>query len=190
MPQSILAANAAFFVLACLCLAWARWRTGDAVAAFPGPRPVGAWFKRWLLVIWVVGLLLPLATLVIDGAIGGEAWVAWAIAPYLAMFVAQVATELFVWKRWRSPVWVIVPCLYLPWWLYQVQMGLALPLGPGAMLTQVTLYALSVLWIINIGVHLSNIPNTMRWDYHDRDATFPALRDPRVFTADAQDAQP
>jgi hypothetical protein len=187
MIASILISNAAFFVLACACLVWAQLRTGDQVAAFPGPRPVGIWFKGWLLVIWAVGLLLPLAALLVDGAIGGHSLVWWALGPYLVMFIAQVLSELFVWKRWRSPVWVIVPCLYLPWRLYQIRMGLDLPIGPDMLMTTVTLYALLILWIINIGVHFTNIPNTLRWDYHSRDAKFPSLRDPRVFTANAQD---
>jgi hypothetical protein len=52
--------------------------------------------------------------------------------------------------------------------------------------TAFTLYALAVLWIVNIGVHYTNIVNTLRWDAHPRDATFPALKDPRVFVKDAQ----
>lgn len=187
MAQDILLPNLLFFLLACGCLAWAQARTGTGVARFPGPRPVGAWFKGWLIVIWLVGLALPLAAILIDGIIGGHVATVWALVPYLALFVAQVASELFVWKRWRSPVWVIVPCLYLPWRLYQVVMGFGVPGATDLLLTEVTLTALFVLWVINIGVHYTNIPNTLRWDYHPADAQFPSLHDPRVFTAGAQD---
>jgi hypothetical protein len=180
--------NLIFLLLASAALAWAQWRTLPG-PAFPGPRPVGPVFKVWLVVIWTVGLLLPLAAILVDGVIGGNRAVLWALVPYLIMFVAQVLSELFVWKRWRSPVWVLVPCLYLPWRLYQVAMGFDIMGEAGAMplLTLITLWALLLLWIINIGVHYTNIPNTLRWDYHPRDAVFPALRDPRVLTQDAQD---
>jgi hypothetical protein len=188
MIPSVVLPNLLFFVLACACLLWAHARTGTKGARFPGPRPVGPWFKGWLIVIWVVGLVLPIAALVIDGLIGGHVVTWWAILPYIIMFVAQVASELFVWKRWRSPVWVIVPCLYLPWRVFQVVTGLGLPGVAEAGFTLFTLYALLVLWVINIGVHYSNIPNTMRWDYHPPEATFPSLHDPRVFTQGAQDA--
>ena len=62
---AILAQEAVFFLLACACLAWAQWRLPAGVAAFPGPRPVGPVFKVWLLIIWGVGLVLPLLALVV-----------------------------------------------------------------------------------------------------------------------------
>ncbi|MBK6599530.1 MAG: hypothetical protein IPG25_17275 [Proteobacteria bacterium] len=128
-----------FLVLAGALLVWAQWRLPKPAAAFPGPRPVGPVFKVWLVIIWVVGLLLPLLALAVDGWLGGR------------------AVEL---------------------------LGEAAPL-----LTVVTLYALVVLWVINIGVHYTNIPATLRWDYHARDSVFPSLHDPRVFVAKAQDKE-
>ncbi len=177
-----------FFVLACACLAWAQWRMPAGVAAFPGPRPVGPVFKVWLLVIWGVGLALPLLALAVD-AVGARSVPAHlALLPYFAMFFAQVASELFCWKRWRSPVWVLVPCLYLPWRLWQCFRGAEI-VADGPALTLFTMWALVVLWVINIGVHYTNIPRTLRWDYHPADTTFPSLHDPRVFTRGAQDAR-
>lgn len=173
-----------FIAAACAVLVWAQWRLPKPSAAFPGPRPVGPVFKVWLVVIWAVGLLLPVAALLVDGVGAGSRAALLALVPYLALFVAQVASELFCWKRWRSPVWVLVPCLYLPWRLFQVYRGHGFDPPP---LTGLTLDLLFVLWLINIGVHYTNIPATLRWDYHARDATFPSLRDPRVFTAAAQD---
>lgn len=97
-----------FLILAGALLVWAQWRLPKPAATFPGPRPVGPVFKVWLVIIWTVGLLLPL----------------------LALFV---------------------------------------------------------LWVINIGAHYTNIPATLRWDYHARDSVFPSLHDPRVFVTNAQD---
>lgn len=189
MLRDIALANLAFLLLAAACLGWARWRT-RAGPEFPGPCPVGPVFKGWLLVIWGVGLLLPLAALVYDGAIRGQPAAALALLPYLLLFVAQVMFEMLAWKGWRSPVWVIVPCLFLPWRLFQIWTGFAIVAGADVPMTLVTLYGLMLLWIINIGVHFTNIPNTMRWDFHDPSRRFASLKDPRVFVADAHGADP
>jgi hypothetical protein len=187
LVPSIIVQELVFFALACTALVWAQWRLPKPSASFPGPRPVGPIFKVWLVVIWVVGLLLPLVALVVDGWLGGRTDTRLALVPYFVMFFAQVGSELFVWKRWRSPVWVIVPCLYLPWRLYQVARGMEGLEDPAASLTLVTLSALFVLWVINIGVHYTNIPATLRWDSHPPDSRFPSLHDPLVFTRGAQD---
>ena len=188
MIEHVWTQEAIFFTLACACLAWAQWRMPSPAAAFPGPRPVGPVFKVWLLIIWGIGLVLPIVALVVDGIAGGHATTRFALLPYFLMFFAQVGSELFCWKRWRSPVWVLVPCLYLPWRLWQSWRGLEIA-AEGPLLTIATLYALIALWIINIGVHYTNIPRTLRWDYHPANAQFPSLHDPRVFTKGAQDAR-
>lgn len=178
--------NAVFFAIASLYVAIGARRT-SGTAAFPGPRPVAIWFKIWLVVIWIVGLALPIAALLNDGMVRGQSNAAIALSAYLGMFVAQVATELWVWRRWRSPIWVIVPCLYLGWRLWQIAWGWQLIAKDDAALTRGTLVALFVLWVINIGVHFTNIPLTLRWDHHAKDATFPSLHRAIPFGKDAQD---
>jgi hypothetical protein len=177
--ESIVWSNLGFLLLAAACMGWAQWRTQPG-PAFPGPRPVGAAFKIWLVIIWLVGLVLPVVALVVEPLPATRL----ALVPYLLMFVLQVVFELLAWKRLRSPVWVIVPCLFLPWRLFQVWQGMQL--GPHGSVTELVLDALFVLWVINIGVHYTNIPNTMRWDRHPADARFESLKDPRVFVKDAQ----
>ena len=177
---AVIVANVGFFVFACAILVWAQWRS-EPGPPFPGPGPVGTVFKAWLIVIWVVGLLMPLAALAIEWTPA----VRLALLPYLATFVLQVATEIFVWKRWRSPVWVLVPCLYLPWRLFQSWLGIDMVDDGGTPVALITMLALFVLWAINIGVHYTNIVNTLRWSHHAADATFPALRSPNVFGKDA-----
>ncbi len=174
--------NGLFLVVAAAILVWARWRTRPG-PDFPGPRPVGPLFKIWLVVIWLVGMVLPVVALAVDGFGAGQSGTRTILGWYVATFLAQVAFEIFVWKRWRSPVWVIVPCLFLPWRLFQVALGLMLLDGPP--LTLLTLWALLILWIINVGVHYSNIPNTLRWDAHPRDADFAALSHPNPFSRHA-----
>jgi hypothetical protein len=167
--------NLGFLAVVAMVLLWAQARIRHA-QPWPGPRPVGAVFRRWLVIIWLAGFALPVASLVVDGVIGGAAIVWLAILPYLLMFMVQIAVELFVWKRWRSVVWVLVPCLFLPWRCFQVHIALLTvwPL-PGLVLTKVTLVVLLVLWLINIGVHYSGIALNLRWDMH-RDGQFAAMR--------------
>lgn len=183
---SAMVQNIVFFVIASLYV-WIGSRRLTGTAAFPGPRPPPDWFKAWLIVIWLVGLMLPGITLWVVGFQGAERNVSIGLSAYLVMFVAQVATELFVWKRWRSAIWVIVPCLYLSWRLWQITWAWSLPGVSGSALAVFTYAALFVLWAINIGVHFTNIPRTLRWDYHEPSATFPALHDPRVLTRNAHD---
>jgi len=177
----IVGLNLGFVLCATGVLLWARWRTRPG-PVFPGPPPVGPIFKVWLVVIWAVGLMLPIVALAAEWSAAARL----ALLPYLGGFALQVATEIFVWKRWRSPIWVLVPCLYLPWRLFQVWLGLGIVADASLPLTHLTLQALAVLWIVNIGVHYTNICNALRWDAHPRDRTFPSLRDPRVFVKDAQ----
>ena len=110
-----------------------------------------------------------------------------AVGGYLLMFVAQVATEIFVWKRWRSPIWVIVPCLYLAWRLWQCWWGFTLDGVAQSSLAACTLVALFVLWVINIGVHFTNIPLTMRWDHHAPGTVFKTLHHPVALAPGAHD---
>ena len=181
-----LAQNLVFVALASLYIFIGAKRAAGT-APFPGPRPPGSWFKAWLIVIWLIGLMLPLVTLLVVGVWKGNEAVSIGIGAYLAGVIAQIATEIFVWKRWKSPIWVIVPCLYLTWRVWQCVWGLQLLAGQGPLLAEVTYYALLVLWVINIGVHFTNIPMTLRWDYHPKSATFPALHNPIVLAKAAHD---
>ncbi len=166
--------NIAFIVFAMSILLWGQARVRHA-PPWPGPRPVGRVFRGWLLVIWLVGFALPVLAIIVDGALGGHGAVWLALLPYLLMFIVQIAFELFVWKRWRSVVWVLVPCLFLPWRCFQVYVGLATvwPME-GLVLTKLTLVALLVLWLINIGVHYTGIALNLRWDLQ-RDGEFEAI---------------
>jgi len=72
MTGPVLLQEAAFLAVAIAYVYWAQCRLIVPCAKFPGPRPVGPVFKAWLVVIWVVGLLLPLLALVVDGHLGGH----------------------------------------------------------------------------------------------------------------------
>lgn len=183
---SAVAQNIAFFLIASLYVAIGARRIAGS-APFPGPRPPPNWFKVWLVVIWVIGLLLPVVTLAYEWVTAGATNVVVGLGAYLVMLFAQVYTEIFVWKRWRSAIWVIVPCLYLPWRLWQCVWGFGLPAVAESELGVVTYIALIALWVINIGVHFTNVPLTMRWDHHPKDSNFKALHHPVALMPDAHD---
>lgn len=154
--------NLAFFLLTLPGLAWG-WRRYAGTRPFTGPRtPWPDWFRTWFKVIWAVGVLLPLAVVVVLVVQGRGGLAALALGPYFAMFVVQVATEQAC-IALKSPIWVAVPCFYLPWRLVQLERGLAVAEGAGPLINT-TLWALVVLWIINVWVHYSGMPNQMRWD--------------------------
>lgn len=154
--------NLVFFGLTLPGLAWGVRRYAG-LRQFTGPRtPWPAWFRAWFKVIWAVGIALPLGVVVVLAVQGRGGLAALALGPYFAMFVVQIATEQAC-IALRSPVWVAVPCFYLPWRLVQLERGLDVAAGEGALINA-TLWALIVLWVINIWVHYSGMPNQMRWD--------------------------
>ncbi len=162
---TLLFENLIFFTIATLILAVGIKRYPGA-RPFPGPvTPWPAWFKVWFKVIWVVGFLLPILILVGWGGVAGESIVWLAIGPYFLLFFLQIGTEQVIWKKYQSPMWVAVPCLYLPWRVWQCVRGLE-TIDPRTDLAFVeyTLWALLILWIINIGVHFTGIPASMRWN--------------------------
>ncbi len=163
----IVAENAAFFVIASIILSIGvlRYR---GTAPFPGPvRPWPTWFQIWFRVIWIAGFLLPLAALVGFGLVPNDGAVILALAPYFVMFVLQIVSEQYLFQVHKSPIWVAVPCLYLPWRLWQVVRGFqVMEPYPHLTLVTYTLWVLFVLWIINIGVHLTGIPGSMRYRQH------------------------
>jgi len=183
---AMLVQNIVFFAIASLYV-WIGARRVAGTLPFPGPRPPPTWFKVWLVVIWLVGLVLPVITLASEGLWSGNRAATAAVGGYLLMFVAQVATEIFVWKRWRSPIWVIVPCLYLAWRLWQCWWGFTLDGVAQSSLAAYTFAALFVLWVINIGVHFTNIPLTMRWDHHAPGTVFKTLHNPVALAPGAHD---
>jgi hypothetical protein len=68
-------------------------------------------------------------------------------------------------QRFHSCVWVMIPCLYLPYRIWQLYQGLTLlnPL-PELIWVQKLLILETILWIFNYGVHLSQLPKLLRWE--------------------------
>lgn len=163
----IVAENLVFLAVASVILA-VGVRRYRGTAPFPGPvRPWPLWFQIWFRVIWIAGFLLPAAVIIAFGFIPGDGAVMLALGPYFVMFIVQIAAEQYVWRVHKSPIWVSVPALFLPWRLWQVVRGFqVMEPYPHQTLVTYTLWVLFVLWIINIGVHYTGIPASMRYHKH------------------------
>ncbi len=145
-----------FFVI----VGWA-WRHSKP---FSLPQPLPAWFKIWFLTIQVVGIVLPLAMLL---------WAVWwhysnvsiVLISYFVMLGLQILSEIVILRQFHSVVWVTVPCLYLPYRIWQLYEGLTILNPENELMWIRNLLLLEIiLWIFNYGVHLSQLPRLLRWE--------------------------
>jgi hypothetical protein len=137
---------------------------------FTLPQPLPTWFKTWLFVVLVVGVLLPAIALGLWGIWWQHTSVVVAIAPYFLMLGLQILSESVAINRFHSCVWVTIPCLYLPYRIWQLHAGLTLLSSESELMLVRNLLRLEMgLWIFNYGVHLSQLPRLLRWDVQTRD---------------------
>jgi len=117
------------------------------------------------LIVLVVGVVFPVLAIVVWGVWWNHERVLLALIPYLVMLALQILSEIVTSKRFQSCVWVMIPCLYLPYRVWQLYSGLMLlSLESGTIWVQRLLLVEIVLWIFNYGVHLSQIPRLLRWE--------------------------
>lgn len=140
------------------------WRNSKP---FSIPESLPAWFKVWLSIVLVVGVAFPLLAMLLWGVLWGNQSVLQAFIPYFVMLGFQILAESVTLNRFHSCVWVTIPCLYLPYRIWQLHTGLALLSAEnGLVWVQRLLFAEIVLWIFNYGVHLSQLPRLLRWEIH------------------------
>ena len=156
--------NSLFVIISTSFLAFVGWVWRRA-KPFSIPQPLPTWFKAWLSVVLVVGVLFPILAIVLWGVWWNHKSVLLALIPYLVMLALQILSEIVTSKRFQSCVWVMIPCLYLPYRVWQLYSGLMLlSLESGTIWVQRLLLVEIVLWIFNYGVHLSQIPRLLRWE--------------------------
>lgn len=155
------------FLLLTLPVLFVGWRRYRDAAPFTGPLPDWPlWFRIWFKVIWMVGFVLPVAVLTYAVASGFGSLAAIILAPYLIMLFVQIAEEQVCISALRSPVWGSIPCLFLPWRLFQLHRADQTLTESDPMLLQWTVWALIVLWVVNIWVHYTGLPRQLRWNFH------------------------
>ena len=120
-------------------------------------------FKAWLSSVIVLGILLPLVAMLWELA-QGDRTIVLVFVSYFVMLGLQILSESLTVKQFQSCVWVTIPCLYLPYRLWQLYSGLTLINLENGLWVQSIFIAEMVLWTFNYGVHLSQIPRLMRWE--------------------------
>ncbi len=165
--------NLIFLVIVTSFLVFVGWVWRES-KPFNLPQPLPTWFKAWLSVVLAVGVVVPLIALVLWGVWWGHTSVVIAlakrcalaqIAPYFLMLGFQILSESVTINRFHSCVWVMIPCLYLPYRVWQLHTGLTVLIGESELMLVRNLLRLEIgLWIFNYGVHLSQLPRLLRWE--------------------------
>ncbi|MFB8790570.1 MAG: hypothetical protein U7123_17390 [Potamolinea sp.] len=156
--------NCIFLVLSTFFLVFVGW-VWSTSKPFTVPKPLPSWFKAWLFFVLVVGVALPLVALILWGVWWGKTSVVLALVPYFLMLGFQILSESVTLNQFHSCVWVIIPCLYLPYRIWQLYTGLTLLSSESELILIQNLLRLEIgLWIFNYGVHLSQLPRLLRWD--------------------------
>lgn len=160
--------NLLFLVITTSFLVFVGWVYRQSLP-FSIPQPLPAWFKAWLSVVLVVGVLLPFLAILLWGVRQGNQSVLQALIPYFVMLGFQISSESVTLNRFHSCVWVMIPCLYLPYRIWQLHTGLILLSFESELIwVERLLLAEIVLWIFNYGVHLSQLPRLLRWEVHSQ----------------------
>lgn len=156
--------NLIFLVLVTSFFLWVGWVWRES-KPFSLPQPLPNWFKAWFLIVLTVGVLLPLVALAWWGFWLEKSGVVVVFAPYFLMLGLQILSESVTINRFQSCVWVMIPCFYLPYRIWQLHSGLTLLNGESELIWVRNLLRLEIgLWIFNYGVHLSQLPRLLRWD--------------------------
>ncbi len=155
---NIFLSNLLFLVAATSFLVFVGWYWRHA-KPYTLPQPLPRWFKPWLYVVLVVGVLLPLVAMLVWGVWWNHTSVLQALVPYFAILGLQILSESLTLRRFQSCVWVMVPYLYVPYRVWQLYQGLTLvSLESELRWVHRLLVVEIVLWICNYGLDLSALP--------------------------------
>jgi hypothetical protein len=156
--------NFIFLILSTSFLVFVGW-VWRYSKPFTLPQPLPTWFKGWLFLVLALGVVLPLITLILWGLCWGKTSVVLVLVPYFLMLGFQILSESVTLNQFRSCVWVMIPCIYLPYRIWQLYSGITLLSGESDLILIQNLLLLEIgLWIFNYGVHLSQLPRLLRWE--------------------------
>ena len=145
---NLLFENLLFLLIATSFLVFVGW-VWRLSLPFSIPQPLPAWFKAWLSIVLVVGVALPLLAMLVWGVWWGNQGVLQATLPYFVMLGFQILSESVTLNRFQSCAWVMIPCLYLPYRIWQLHRGLTLLSLDETIWVQRLLLVKIVLWIFN-----------------------------------------
>lgn len=140
---------------------WA-WRQSKP---FSIPETLPGWFKFWFVTVQLVGILLPLITMIYWGVWLGYSNVLAVFVSYFLMLGLQILSEIVTFRQFHSVVWVTIPCLYLPYRIWQLYQGLTILNHTNNLVWVRNILLVEIaLWIFNYGVHLSQLPRLLQWE--------------------------
>jgi len=153
-----------FFLVTNFCLLFMAWMWRRA-KPFSLPQSLPLWFKIWLGIIWLIGIILPILTMLLWGLWWSHTVVLQAMIPYFIMLALQGLSEKVILKVFQSSVWAIIPCFYLPYRIWQLHSGLTLlVMKSEPILVQKVLLLEMIFWLVSYVVHLSQIPTFLNWN--------------------------
>ncbi len=123
------------------------------------------WFKLWFSTVQILGVLLPLAVMVLWGVFWGYTSVLIILAWYFVMLGLQIITESISLKMFHSVVWVMVAYLYVPYRIWQMYEGLII-LGSVSQFWWIKnlLILEIILWTGNYALNVSQLPRLLGWE--------------------------
>ncbi len=164
---NLLVENALFLMGSTAFLVIVGW-TWRHLKPFELPQPLPEWFKGWFLTVQVVGGLLPLVVMLLWGVWWGYFNVLGVLASYFVLLALQVLFEIATLRWFHSVVWVMVPYLYLPYRIWQLYEGLTLLSTESELMwVQRLLIIEIILWTLNYGLDLAQLPRLFRWPLNE-----------------------
>lgn len=160
----LLLENLIFFAIATAFFAVVGWSWRDT-APYELPKPLPGWFRIWFLSVQFLGIVPPLVALLVWGIWQGNFDVVAIFAAYFLMLGLQILSESLSLRRFQSTVFVMVPYLYLPYRFWQLYEGLnLLSSDPALVWVRYILILEIVVWIINYGLDLAQLPRLFHWN--------------------------
>ncbi len=158
---NLLIENLTFLFVATAFLVIVGWAWRH-LKPFDLPQPLPGWFRVWFLTVQLMGGVFPLVAMLVWRDYSS---VLILFLAYFAMLGLQVLSEIVALRWFQSVVWVMVPYLYLPYRIWQLYEGLML-LRPESNLIwiQYLLILEIVLWTLNYGLDLAQLPRLFRWE--------------------------
>lgn len=161
---NIIFENIFFLVISTSFLIFIGWVYRQS-KPFSIPQLLPTWFKAWFSIVIILGIALPFVAMLFWGVWQGNQIVLQVLISYFVMLGLQILSESVTVNRFNSCVWVTIPCLYLPYRIWQLYSGLTLlSIGNDSIWIQRLLVTEIVLWVFNYGVHLSQIPRLLQWE--------------------------
>jgi hypothetical protein len=159
----LLLENLVFFVIATTLFAIVGWSWRN-MEPYELPKPLPGWFRIWFLSVQVLGIIPPLAALLIGGIWQGNFTVLAIFAAYFLMLGLQILSESLSLRRFQSTVFVMVPYLYLPYRFWQLYESIILLNSyPETVWIRYILILEIVVWIINYCLDLAQLPRLFHW---------------------------